>query len=112
MARTQTKPPTTTGTVFNSTEPTNGSTPGGWKRSTVEQLKALDGGASGTVPAWLNSRGGFPSRITGEVWTAARSGNSATTVNQSTGSMQNRDVNDKQFTLLQGETVGSWYWVQ
>ena len=96
----------------NSMEPTNGSPPAGWKRPTVEQLKALDGGASGAVPAWLNSRGGFPSRITGEVWTVARSGNSATTVNQSTGSVQSRDVNDKQFTLLQGETLGSWYWVQ
>jgi hypothetical protein len=96
----------------NSTEPTNGSPPAGWKRPTVEQLKALDSGASGAVPSWLNARGGFPSAITGEVWTAARSGTSATTVNQSTGSVQNRDVNDKQFTLLQGETLGSWYWVQ
>jgi hypothetical protein len=96
----------------DSAEPTNGSPPAGWKRPTVEQVKALDSGASGAVPAWLNSRGGFPSRITGEVWTAARSGTSATTVNQSTGSVQSRDVNDKHFTLLQGETVGSWYWVQ
>jgi hypothetical protein len=95
-----------------SIEPTNGSPPAGWKRPTVEQLKTLDGGASGAVPAWLNARGGFPSRITGEVWTAARNGTSATTVNQSTGAVQNRDVNDKQFTLLQGETLGSWYWVQ
>jgi hypothetical protein len=46
------------------------------------------------------------------VWTAARSGTSATTVNQSTGSVQSRDVNDEHFTLLRGETVGSWYWVQ
>jgi hypothetical protein len=96
----------------NSIEPTNGSPPGGWQRPTVEQLKALDSGASGQVPVWLNSRGGFPGRITGEVWTAARSGSSATTVNQSTGSVQSRDVNDKHFTLLQGETLGSWYWVQ
>lgn len=96
----------------NSMEPTNGSPPAGWKRPTVEQIKALDGGANGPVPAWLNSRGGFPSRITGEVWTAARSGNSATTVDQSSGAVQNRDINEKKFTLLQGEVVASWYWVQ
>jgi hypothetical protein len=96
----------------NSIEPTNGSPPAGWKRPSVEQIKALDGGASGSVPSWLNARGGFPSRITGEVWTSARSGNSATTVNQSTGSVQSRDVKENEFTLLQGETVGAWYWVQ
>jgi hypothetical protein len=96
----------------DSIEPTNGSPPASWKRPTVDQIKALDSGASGAVPAWLNTRGGFPSRITGEVWTSARNGTSATTVNQSTGSVQSRDVNDKHFTLLQGETVGSWYWVQ
>jgi hypothetical protein len=95
-----------------SMEPTNGSPPAGWARPTVEQIKALDSGAGGAVPAWLNARGGFPSAIAGEVWTAARSGNSATTVNQTTGSVQSRDVKDKAFTLLQGETVGSWYWVQ
>jgi hypothetical protein len=96
---------------YNSTEPTNGSPPAGWKRPTVDQVKALDSGAIGAVPAWLNSRGGFPSRITGEVWTSALNGSSATTVNQSTGSVQNRDVNDKHYTLVQGETLGSWYWV-
>lgn len=68
----------------NSMEPTNGSPPAGWQRPTVEQIKALDSGANGLVPTWLNLRGGFPSRITGEVWSAARSGGSATTVNQST----------------------------
>lgn len=96
----------------NSMEPTNGSPPAGWQRPTVEQIKALDSGASGSVPAWLNARGGFPSRITGEVWTSARNGNSATTVNQSTGSVQSRDVKEKEYTLLQGEVVASWYWVQ
>ncbi len=96
----------------NSIEPTNGSPPAGWQRPSVEQIKALDSGASGSVPSWLNARGGFPSRITGEVWTSARNGNSATTVNQSTGSVQSRDVKEDEFTLLQGETVGAWYWVQ
>jgi hypothetical protein len=96
----------------NSMEPTNGSPPAGWQRPTVEQIKALDGGGNGPVPTWLNARGGFPSRITGEVWSAARSGSSATTVNQLTGSVQGRDVKEKEFTLLQGEVVASWYWVQ
>lgn len=92
--------------------PTNGGPPAGWKRPSVAQIKALDGGASGPVPAWLSARAGFPSRITGEVWTAERNGNSATTVNQSTGAVQARDVTDRQFTLVQGETIGAWYWVQ
>jgi len=95
-----------------SMEPTNGSPPAGWKRPTVEQIKALDAGAIGPVPAWLNSRGGFPSAITGEVWTSVRNGNSATTVNQANGSVQSRDINEKKYTLLQGETLPSWYWVQ
>lgn len=96
----------------NSIEPTNAVPPAGWHRPTVEEIKALDSGASGPVPAWLNARGGFPSRITGEVWTSARSGGSDTTVNQSTGSVQSRNVSEKEFTLLDGEIDPTWYWVQ
>jgi hypothetical protein len=94
------------------TEPTNGSPPPGWKRPTVDQIKALDAGASGAVPAWLASRGGFPSSITGEVWASNRSGNNASTVNQTNGAVNNRDINQKHFTLLQGFTVDSWFFVQ
>jgi hypothetical protein len=94
------------------TPPTNSSPPAGWKRPTVDQIKGLDAGATGAAPAWLASRGGFPSRITGEVWASNRSGNSASTVNQSDGAVNNRDINQKHFSLLQGLTMDSWYWVQ
>ena len=93
--------------------PTNGSSGRGWERPSVAQLKALDAGATGAVPAWLNSRGGFPARITGEVWTSNKNGSNADTVNQSTGSVQERDVNQKYYSLLQGgEILPSWYWIQ
>ncbi len=96
----------------NSIVPTNGSPPAGWKRPTADQIKALDSGANGDVPRWLNARGGFPAAITGDVWTSARSGIFATTDNQSTGSVQSRIVTDKAYTLLQGEILPSWYWPQ
>ena len=87
--------------------------PGGWRRPTVAELQALDGGApAGTaVPAWLNQRGGFPSGLNGEVWASPRSGNNASTVNQSTGAVNSRPITDQNFSLVVGPTVGSWYWL-
>jgi hypothetical protein len=94
------------------TVPTNGSPPPGWARPTVDQIRTLDASANGAVPAWLASRGGFPSSITGEVWTSNRSGSNASTVNQANGAVNSRDINQKHFTLLQGATVDSWFFVQ
>ena len=97
---------------FTTTFPSQGSPPAGWKLPTVDQLKALDAGATGGVPAWLNSRGGFPAKITGDVWTSERSGDSAKAYNQSTGAVSTRNVDEKQYVLVQGTTVDSWYWLK
>lgn len=92
-----------------STTPTNGSPPDGWRRATVDQLKELDRGASGTPAQWLNSRAGFPADLTGEVWTSGTLGSNATTINQSTGATSTRPRSDRHFTLLVGNSGIPWY---
>jgi hypothetical protein len=96
---------------FATVYPSQGSPSAGWKRPTVDQIKALDTGATGGVPAWLHARGEFPQKLTGEVWTSEKSGNSAKTYNQSTGAVNTRNLDEQHFSLLQGLAVDNWYWV-
>jgi hypothetical protein len=92
---------------------TNGSPPAGFARPTVSEIQKLDSGASGAaVPGWLHAHGGFPASITGEVWSSATSGTTATTVNQSSGAQANRAKTEAHYTLLTGlvNTASGWYW--
>jgi hypothetical protein len=92
-------------------------------RPTVDQLRALDTieaadrGQPGGVPAWLHKRGGFPSALTGEVWTSPQTGTTDKTFNQSTGAVNDRPVTQSFFSLVvssfdYGRPGAGYFWLE
>jgi hypothetical protein len=87
---------------------TNGSPPGGWKRPSVAELQALRTGTTGSGPAWLHSRGGFPAAIS-DVWAQPQAGTFAPVVTMTTGAASNQPVTNAYYTMLVGQIVPEWY---